>query len=604
MAIKQEIRFTGRDDTRAAIGSLQRGLLGLERRAASLTRGLFAVGGTAGLGLAIRKSLEFADAIGKTADKVGVGVEALQELRYAAQQNGVEQRALDIGLQRFSRRLGEAAQGQGELRATLEQYGIAVRDVNGRIRSTEDVLKDYADAVQGAESKQEQLRLAFKGFDSEGAALVNLLRQGSGAFDEYGAAARRLGIVMDESLIRNAAVANDRLSDLQKVLAIKFATAVTQNADSIITLTNALIDFANFLTEKGAIVASGYRAIFGIANDQDIANELRIQGNTLFRARMEAQDQLNKRLQELDNRWFKNSDPEDDPQVRFWRQRIEALRDQERGIQEQVKALTQAPPPLAAPGAPPGRLDDVPVGGMSDAAAKELERRRREQLRNNINARIKERQREEAELASIYEGTRTALERYNAQMERLEQLRGKLGEDTYMRAAEQAKAEYEAATETLDALSVYSEQAARNIQDSLANFLFDPFQDGLKGMLRSFVDTLRRMAAEAAAAQILESLFPAAAGGLGGFLGGIFGRKAAGGPMAGGRPYLVGERGPEVVVPSGAASVIPNHRLGGNVVVNIDARQNDNPGAILSLVPIIQSNIEQSLSLKMRRGYL
>jgi hypothetical protein len=68
---------------------------------------------------------------------------------------------------------------------------------------------------------------------------------------------------------------------------------------------------------------------------------------------------------------------------------------------------------------------------------------------------------------------------------------------------------------------------------------------------------------------------------------------------------IVGERGPELIVPSSSGNVIPNHELGGNsVVVNIDARESDNPGRLLALVPIIQTQIEQSIALKSRRGYL
>lgn len=44
---------------------------------------------------------------------------------------------------------------------------------------------------------------------------------------------------------------------------------------------------------------------------------------------------------------------------------------------------------------------------------------------------------------------------------------------------------------------------------------------------------------------------------------GAGGGKAAGGPVYGGRSYLVGERGPELFVPSGSGSIIPNGRLGG-----------------------------------------
>ncbi|MEI6226315.1 MAG: hypothetical protein WCS72_16345, partial [Deltaproteobacteria bacterium] len=48
--------------------------------------------------------------------------------------------------------------------------------------------------------------------------------------------------------------------------------------------------------------------------------------------------------------------------------------------------------------------------------------------------------------------------------------------------------------------------------------------------------------------------------------------RAEGGPVMAGQPYLVGERGPEIVVPSSSGTVIPNHQLGGGgVTVNITA---------------------------------
>ena len=61
--------------------------------------------------------------------------------------------------------------------------------------------------------------------------------------------------------------------------------------------------------------------------------------------------------------------------------------------------------------------------------------------------------------------------------------------------------------------------------------------------------------------------------------GGIFsdlptfgGKKAAGGPVSANRSFLVGEKGPEMFVPSSAGRIIPNNQLGGrnnNVVVNV-----------------------------------
>src|ERR671919_557903 len=155
------------------------GLKGLGRQAELLRTGIRTLGGAllgaatvGGLGALIDRSISAADAIGKTADKIGVGVEALQ---------------------RFTRRAAEAAQGTGEAKDALAQMGIALRDQSGNLRRSEDLLVDVADAFARIEDPAERVRLAFKLFDSEGVALVNLLRGGSGALEEMRDRAREPG---------------------------------------------------------------------------------------------------------------------------------------------------------------------------------------------------------------------------------------------------------------------------------------------------------------------------------------------------------------------------------------------------------------------------
>lgn len=58
-----------------------------------------------------------------------------------------------------------------------------------------------------------------------------------------------------------------------------------------------------------------------------------------------------------------------------------------------------------------------------------------------------------------------------------------------------------------DQTNEFAQQAARNIQSSLADFLFDPFADGADKMAQKFGQTIQRMAADAAAAQIGKALF-------------------------------------------------------------------------------------------------
>jgi tape measure domain-containing protein len=82
-------------------------------------------------------------------------------------------------------------------------------------------------------------------------------------------------------------------------------------------------------------------------------------------------------------------------------------------------------------------------------------------------------------------------------------------------------------------------RAAENIQDSFAEFLFDPFKDGLDGMAKDFIDTMRKMQAQAIAQKLGKTLFGGGGAeglfsGFGNFVGKLFGGvTAVSGPQAG-----------------------------------------------------------------------
>lgn len=181
----------------------------------------------------VKSSIETADAIAKTADKIGLTTDALQELRFAAARTGVAQRALDMGMQRFSRRVGEVAQGTGVLKSVFDQYGIAVKDAEGNMRPLQDILLDYSDTIKKAGGAQEQLRLAFKAFDSEGAALVNTLKGGRQGLEFLTQAARDSGAVMEEELVRRAEKINDRWDTLTNTISVKLKSAILSSASFI-----------------------------------------------------------------------------------------------------------------------------------------------------------------------------------------------------------------------------------------------------------------------------------------------------------------------------------------------------------------------------------
>ncbi len=147
------------------------------------------------------------------------------------------------------------------------------------------------------------------------------------------------------------------------------------------------------------------------------------------------------------------------------------------------------------------------------------------------------------------------------------------------------------AVDGTDKLSEYAIQAARNIESSFADFLFDPFNENLGGLVDNFATTLRRMAADYLSSQLFDLLKGGVSGvGSGGdifgslfkSIGGLFGGGTAasdaaflasakgnvfnsgnvvpfatGGvfsaptffPMKGGKTGLLGEAGPEAILP-------------------------------------------------------
>ena len=133
-------------------------------------------------------------------------------------------------------------------------------------------------------------------------------------------------------------------------------------------------------------------------------------------------------------------------------------------------------------------------------------------------------------------------------------------------------------------MTVFAEQAARNMQDAFADFLFDPFDGGIKGMVSSFAEALRKMAAQAAASEIFKAIGNWAGGtgtGWGAALSRILsGTRANGGNVASGGTYLVGERGPEILrMGPNSGTIVPNHALGGGTAQGVKVEIINNTGA-------------------------
>lgn len=232
-----------------------------------------ATAATAALGaisIGIRNTINSADRLGDVADMLGVNVEALQELRYAADRSGMSMQNFDIALRRFIRRASEAARGTGAAKDAFKELGISLRDSNGRLKPSQQLLGEVADAMRKVQDPAAKLRLAFKMFDTDGAAMVNVLAGGSEGLRQFADEARKLGIVLDESTVRKAQQVKDNfdlvgyaMQGLVTGITAALAPALVAASEAMVKLSQAFVDALQYLpaVAEYASVAGGALAL-------------------------------------------------------------------------------------------------------------------------------------------------------------------------------------------------------------------------------------------------------------------------------------------------------------------------------------------------------
>lgn len=190
------------------------------------------------------------DDIGKTADKIGLTTDALQELRTIAESAGIAQGSLDSSLERFNKRLGEAQQGTGAAKKALDEMGISANYLAGL--GLDRALSVVADQISGIEDPTQRAAMAAALFGREGVAMVNLLREGSDGMERMRQEARDLGIVIDERLVREAEEAQTQLDLMSRVIDANLSTALinlapllVSSAQNIAAITSAVRNFLN-----------------------------------------------------------------------------------------------------------------------------------------------------------------------------------------------------------------------------------------------------------------------------------------------------------------------------------------------------------------------
>ena len=235
----------------------------LEKNLGNIKRNVVIIGAAAVASAAVlfglaKSSAALGTSVGDTADKLGLEVETLQELRFAAATANIAQTALDIGVQRFTRRAAEAAKGTGEAKDALKELGVQLTDTQGNLRPIDDLLNQVADGLKAVPSQADRVRLSFKLFDTEGVGLVNILAAGSENLNRLRQEARDTGTIFGVDFVKKARAFE---KGMEKAKLIVTAIRVEIGQELLPIFTDLLKDFTLWFKANRAIIKQNIREV-------------------------------------------------------------------------------------------------------------------------------------------------------------------------------------------------------------------------------------------------------------------------------------------------------------------------------------------------------
>lgn len=176
--------------------------------------GTSVVAGVGAIGSLVKQSIDAADRIGELAEITGVSTEEMSKLAYAAKLSATDSETLAASMSKLSRQMAEAAGGSESAKAGFDAIGVSVKNADGSLKGTTQVLGEVADKFAMYEDGAAKSALAQEIFGKSGAQLIPLLNQGSAGIADLADEADRLGLTLSDNAAKAAGEFNDRLDQL------------------------------------------------------------------------------------------------------------------------------------------------------------------------------------------------------------------------------------------------------------------------------------------------------------------------------------------------------------------------------------------------------
>jgi hypothetical protein len=186
------------------------GGLGLVAGAAAGAAAAVVAADAAFIGIAVHAA-ENANKIYEMSQKTGVAVETLSGFAAVGRIFGVNADSMAKALEKMGKSAFAAGTAADDSKTAYGRLGIAVKDANGQLRPTSDLLLDVADKFSDMPDGVAKTALAMQIFGKAGADMIPFLNEGKEGIKDYTEAAEKMGAVLTE---KSAAAAHQFTKDL------------------------------------------------------------------------------------------------------------------------------------------------------------------------------------------------------------------------------------------------------------------------------------------------------------------------------------------------------------------------------------------------------
>jgi hypothetical protein len=212
--------------------------------------GLAVVGMAVAFGKMAYEAVEADDRLNKMSQKVGISTESLSRMQYAAKLSNVSLEDLSNGIVKLSKSAVSAAQGSDKAVSAFAAIGVNVKDANGQLKGTEELLLEVADKFSKYEDGAGKAALAQELFSRGGAELIPFLNQGRDGIKALMQEADKFGLTVSTKSAQAAEDFNDNLSRMHAIVEGLANQAAEQLLPTMSAMSERFIDAAK---EGGAL---------------------------------------------------------------------------------------------------------------------------------------------------------------------------------------------------------------------------------------------------------------------------------------------------------------------------------------------------------------